>query len=84
MPYDAVIANRKSAETEWQNGTRPWSECLKSAHGPLNTLEKLDPSDPMTPAYMRVGMSDVERAITLAPVVTVLFGSKEGANGTAG
>ena len=84
MPYETVIANQRAADALWKSGVTPWSECLKSAHGPLNTLEKLDPSDPMTPAYMRVGMSDVERAITLAPVVTVLFGSKEGANGTAG
>lgn len=48
----------------------------------LNASPHLDPSNPATPAYMRAGMSDVERYVTLRDtVVTVLFGSKAEAKG---
>lgn len=73
MPYDTVIATQRVANTLWHSGVKPWSECLKTARGSLNTTKRMDPSDPMTPAYMRDGMSDVERAVTLRDAV--VFGA---------
>lgn len=72
MPYRHITAHIRSAETFWSQGIRPWSACLDSARETLNT-RRMDPSDPLTPAYMRAGMSDVERAVTLRDAV--VFGA---------
>ena len=78
MPYDTIIARQRVAELFWQAGITPWSECLKSARESINTL-RMDPSDPETPAYMRAGMSDVERAVILRDAV--VFGATVEAEG---
>lgn len=67
-----AVAHLSAANVAWRRGVRPWAACCAEARETVN-VSRMDPSDPETPAYMRSGMSDVERVVTLRDAV--VFGA---------